>query len=629
MADTDATITFDLELDDGSIRKVRASVQEIADQLEKALKNGTSSGIDKSFTGIITQLRFIKDVAASVFGFVGSQMRDAFHEAIEAEANLNQLSHALANTGQFSIGAVESIQKFASGLQDVGTVSDDVVLKGAALLVSIGQLSTKQLPAATQAAVNFSAATGTDLAGSFEILSKAASGNVGILSRYGVKISESIPASERFATAIDLINKRFAGADAARAETFGGSLLRIKNNIADLLQVIGEFGTRSPALSKAINFISSTIKSITDAIGKFANNGGQNDIFKPIIISIANVGIEISKLTPIASGFLAVGKTVVNALIEIAAHGAVAISSVGAVAGRVLNAVGVISDDAKEFFVNTEKDAIKFLEGATKNTEESIGKIGDAFNVNSPQVTAFFENLRTQTENTSGKLKPLVEEVANVPQNLNIPTMTQLFQLAGTELDIFGQKLTALPTVEFQKKVDDLNKSFRSLGTEGRNAIGNGLASGFSAFGAALVKGQNAVEAFAKAFIGAIGQAAIASGTRFIIEGLAYATVPGFQATGAAMITAGAALAAFGGALTAFAGQSAGPGGGGAGGGAGGGVSSVDTPALAAPELDRNRKTEVAVNIQGNVLDRRETGLEIASVLQEFFDKQDGVLVRG
>jgi hypothetical protein len=46
------------------------------------------------------------------------------------------------------------------------------------------------------------------------------------------------------------------------------------------------------------------------------------------------------------------------------------------------------------------------------------------------------------------------------------------------------------------------------------------------------------------------------------------------------------------------------------------------------PDQDRNRKTEVKIEVQGNILDRKETGLELANVLQEYFDTQDGVLAK-
>ena len=57
---------------------------------------------------------------------------------------------------------------------------------------------------------------------------------------------------------------------------------------------------------------------------------------------------------------------------------------------------------------------------------------------------------------------------------------------------------------------------------------------------------------------------------------------------------------------------------GGAGGGFGGASAFGDTAALNEPEQQRPG-TQIAVNIQGNILDRRQTGLEIAEVINEVF----------
>jgi hypothetical protein len=46
-------------------------------------------------------------------------------------------------------------------------------------------------------------------------------------------------------------------------------------------------------------------------------------------------------------------------------------------------------------------------------------------------------------------------------------------------------------------------------------------------------------------------------------------------------------------------------------------------------ESEREKpQTGVVINVQGNILDRRETGLELAKVLSESFDT-NGTIVRG
>lgn len=177
-------------------------------------------------------------------------------------------------------------------------------------------------------------------------------------------------------------------------------------------------------------------------------------------------------------------------------------------------------------------------------------------------------------------------------------------------------------------------KNFKAMGESIRDGLGTASANAFAAFGAALANGDDALQAFVQTFLNSIGQMAIQSGARFILEGLAWLTVPGFQGVGSAMIAAGAALATFGGALTAL-----------TGGGStnvqsgygpdttvGGGVTN-DTSPITTVEEDEDRepeapKVQVSLTVQGNILNNRETGLELAQIIADQFSEQ-GLVFKG
>ena len=194
-----------------------------------------------------------------------------------------------------------------------------------------------------------------------------------------------------------------------------------------------------------------------------------------------------------------------------------------------------------------------------------------------------------------------------------------------------------------------LAKSFQAAGasikiTNGeiaKNTIltfGRGVASAFAAFGASLVNGENAFKAFAKAFIGILGDIAIQLGTSYILQGIAASLNPLTPGVGAPLIGAGAALATFGGILKAV--------GGGGGGGAAAPVSaaSLGTPSFTAEPLPtsdqvfdedeieegagRTTASTVTVNVQGDVLDSEETGLRIVQLINESFDTSGTVITQ-
>jgi hypothetical protein len=143
----------------------------------------------------------------------------------------------------------------------------------------------------------------------------------------------------------------------------------------------------------------------------------------------------------------------------------------------------------------------------------------------------------------------------------------------------------------FVGKIDEANKKIRDFSVQAGKSLQQGFAqsagNAFSAFGAALVKGENALEAFGKMLLKSIGEQAVTLGTKFILEGTAYLFSPGLQALAPQLIASGAALAAFGGALGAVSGGGGATNGGVAG---GGGVTTAPTDTtevLAAPEEAR------------------------------------------
>lgn len=161
-----------------------------------------------------------------------------------------------------------------------------------------------------------------------------------------------------------------------------------------------------------------------------------------------------------------------------------------------------------------------------------------------------------------------------------------------------------------------------------------GFTNGFAAIGAAIVKGENALDAFGKAMLSAFGGALVQMGQGFIALGIAQLFVPGMQGAGAALIAAGAGVSVVGGVLQAL-------GGGGSGTGAASASTSganysvtdsnsFDNQDMFQPPEDRERekaRTGVTINVQGNILDRRETGLELAEILNSAFDT-NGTLIR-
>ena len=175
-----------------------------------------------------------------------------------------------------------------------------------------------------------------------------------------------------------------------------------------------------------------------------------------------------------------------------------------------------------------------------------------------------------------------------------------------------------------------MEKASRQVAETFKSALVSGISNGVQTIVKSMAQGKFSFENFGRMLLGIIGNIAIQIGTTLVSIGIGVDALKTslLTFTGGPAIAAGIALIAIGALLSSL--SSSGeetpnvqPGGGLASGG--GGIATAET---AIPGEPVQRATEVVVNVQGNILDRRESGLEIASVLQEYFDTNNGVLAR-
>ena len=227
--------------------------------------------------------------------------------------------------------------------------------------------------------------------------------------------------------------------------------------------------------------------------------------------------------------------------------------------------------------------------------------------------------------------KPITEQFGNNTSESLVAAQNSFGAFITNITDEFQGKFR--DTIELtQAQIVEVNKTVSDFAAKTSSALKSGIANGagqaFAAFGKALATGENALEAFANAFLKSIGQIAIQQGTAFILQGIGYQFVPGFQAIGAGLITAGATLATFGGVIAGISGGSTA-----SSGGEGASQSSATTGleggAIATAEPEQEEKKTNQVVVQGDVFDSEETGLRIFEVISELSEKNGNVIIGG
>jgi hypothetical protein len=222
------------------------------------LKDEASSALGKLGNSFSSLKAKVLGVAA-VFATLTAAGISAVRAYMGQENATNKLNIALKNQGIYSAKTSQDIHDYAAALQRTTAFGDEAILETQALLTTFG-LAGDKLKDTTKAAIDLSVGLGIDLKAATMLLGKAFVGETASLSRYGIKIDESIPKAQKFEAVMGQLNQRFGGAAEAQLQTTAGQIANLSNRLGDLKERIG--GELIPvvrfwtdALDKAVGFV--------------------------------------------------------------------------------------------------------------------------------------------------------------------------------------------------------------------------------------------------------------------------------------------------------------------------------------------------------------------------------------
>lgn len=607
------------------------------DKIEKQLKD-FSKDTEKTLGGFSLPINLagfnqgleLAKKALNAFQQVGEAAINAVMDAEKIKAFNNQFE-ALAKQA----GIAGDVLRNALGNAANGLVDDsDMIASANKALIQLGQSATK-LPETMELARKATTAFGGDVLQNFELINQAvASGNTRSLRQIGIVIDQE-KAIKDYARSLGVSADALSQTGRQQAilnavlekggtnfKNVNDNALTATNEFTRLKVAIKDAGdsfklafesTFGPALASMAKGLTSFVKQLTGTNSLDEQLQIINTRLKEIKASglEATMGGEIARLEQKASKlrdqmeFAAESQRKLNSVARTAA---------ATPASALIDPVKAEADRQKVqqvmFQANNDRLAAELQHAQITGNAAAIEQIQAEQRF---AVIQEFELRRQELEN----------------QYLETGLMNKA-QFAGLEVQLEEQKKAK---IELLKK--QASQNFNEIEKAGRMALVNGLASSFAAVGAALAKGQNAFQAFAGAIISALGMLAIQIGTMLVATGLGFqaagAIMPAWAVAGAGTVAAGLALITLGGAMQAL-GSGASGGGGDTGGGvaAGGGGLSSGSAATQEAEVDeRKPQTAVTVNVQGNILDRRQTGLEIAEVINETFGSNGIVIASG
>lgn len=577
MAD-DSRIQVVIELDDGSVRqgflRMERSAEESAGAIsrffQRAAAFATGALLEKAFTSLFSTIKtgFTESVAA----------------AREQENAINRLSNSLATAGTFSKQALNEFIALADEIERTTTVQDDQALSLAALARNYTR-TNEQAKDLTKAAIDLSAQLGIDLNSAAQQIGATFSGVVPrSLARTVDGLKDLTVNQLRAGEGLALIARRFDGAAENEVKTFSGALAQLKNSFNGLQENFGDLVIKSPAVLAVFKVIKDTINSLKTTLASF--NAGDRDIFKPIILSAINLGQALNTFVviPFKVTFDAV-TIIVNTFSRLF------VSIVGKIAGTASQLAGFFAPDSELYFnlkAFNEQSKVAF-DQLGESSQRSAESIRNAFS-GEDAASLFLKNLQTQVEATSGSMIALGENTKN------------------------GAKTS-------EEALSSLALTANQLGNIVSNSIKNSISKSIQLVVQNIVAGKNAFAGLLKTIGSIFGDMLITIGETVLLAGIGMEAIRNsiVGLTGGPAIFAGIALIAAGSLLKALSGggeASSVPTTSASGGG------STTTPINEPAVVDDKAKQRIVVNVQGDVLDSRESGLRIVELINDAFDTQ-------
>ncbi|HQQ23376.1 MAG TPA: hypothetical protein PLH15_06015 [Spirochaetota bacterium] len=198
-------------------------VDQMASKLSRASDSFNKLGKDFSLY-VTAPIMALGGLAAKAFG--------------EQEQADNKLKAALQASGQYSAAQMKTLTSYASELQGLTTIGDEVVESAMQMGLSMG-IAAGDIKEATKNAIGLSKAYGLDLNQAMKLVANAQEGNFTALGRTIPAIKSAATESEKLAIYQRAVAQGFSQAT-AEAEGDYGKLLQLKNILGDTLEVGGQ-----------------------------------------------------------------------------------------------------------------------------------------------------------------------------------------------------------------------------------------------------------------------------------------------------------------------------------------------------------------------------------------------------
>jgi hypothetical protein len=250
---------------DGAITAFKKLAREGQDTIGQLQSVGNSLGnaFDVVKKGALIALGAVTAVAGAATA--------AVYAAAADEASQKSLEAQLIRSAGATTAQVQATEAFIEkAMMATGIADDELRPAFGNLARATGDLDKSQR--LFNLALDISAATQRDLTSVTLGLGRAATGNIGALTRLGIPLDEGAKKSKDFSAILGTLEQQFGGAAATAADTFSGRVKILKTSFGEVVEEIGF--ALLPAFEKIVAFLQTRIlPALKAAVDGFKEEG--------------------------------------------------------------------------------------------------------------------------------------------------------------------------------------------------------------------------------------------------------------------------------------------------------------------------------------------------------------------
>lgn len=451
------------------------SAARVAASFGNAIKGTTKALRDLSIVGIAAG-KAVKNAGAAILGSL-----DAAEGQLKAET---RLAVALSRHTKEIDKNLDAYRKWSSEIQNATGIQDDLSLSIAASLQATGA-TPAVVRRATQAILDFGAATDLGTAGPLEALRKSLSGASAQWSRMGLVIDQTLSPQRQALQAIEQLERAHGGAARMIGETAYGSLQRFKVALDDLKETFGLAIIKTDVFHNVLGLLGAAFGEINQETRANQLASGIDKVFRKIgeaVQFVVNGLIDFGAVLVRVAGYalLAIGKLTqgFGALLEglsgLKILGAEIIPDLGMLPGVVRGAGEGLEHAASQMF--------SFADGARSAKEKVSAFLAELlkFNKNAAQLRQGGSGVTPRAQGGGGfrlggpgLSEDLQQSLANLGAS-GVAPMQKLFDLTQQLKEELGYLPFSLEMVAFAAQTfgNELSGAFASITDSVANGMG-------------------------------------------------------------------------------------------------------------------------------------------------------------